>query len=298
MNRPRPFLIALFLLGAVLAAACGGGSSQPRTEKGLENAARQAAEAMLNGDYRKAYESFSKECRDEVPFGEFESTARLGVTFLEAFAGVKFKDFKVTGVEVRNFTQEGGEVRIALKPPKQLEGFGEDGEFEPWKWENGRWVAADCSGLGGGGGLFGDGNGDTSAGPTVPPPGSGPKLGETVDAGNARVTVRAVEDPVRGAAIDPAPGRRLVAFDITIEAAGGTVSVASQDFALQDEQGYVYEAAFAGREPALRSTNLVRGRTVAGWVTFEVPAGAKLVALYADLDFSKPETLVLDLTRK
>ncbi|WBL37420.1 DUF4352 domain-containing protein [Tepidiforma flava] len=301
MTRPRPVLLALLgALAVILAVACGGGGSQPRTENGLETAARQAAEAMIKGDYRKAYDAFSKECREQVPFSEFESTTKLGVMFLEAFAGVKFKDFEITKVEVRNFTEDGGEVSITMKPPKALEGFGEGaGEFEPWKWEDGKWVVADCSGLGGGGGLFdGDADGGSSAAPTVPPPGSGPKLGETVDAGSARVTVRAVEDPVRDTVFAPGDGKRYVAFDITIEAARGKVSVSGFDFTVQDEDGFVYDYAIAGREPALKMTDLAQGRQVRGWVTFEVPQDAKLVALYADLDFPRPETLVLDLTRK
>lgn len=299
VTRPRPILLAL--LGAfavILAAACGGGGSQPRTEAGLKNAARQAAEAMIKGDYRKAYDSFSKECREQVPFSEFESTTKLGVVFLEAFTGVKFKDFEVTNVEVRNFTEDGGEVSITMKAPKELDGFGEEpGEFERWKWEDGKWVVADCSGLGGDG-LFGDDSGgDTSAAPTVPPPGSGPKLGETVDAGNARITVRAVEDPVRESTFSPDAGKRYVAFDITVEAARGKVSVSGFDFTVQDDDGFVYDYAIAGREPALKMTDLAQGRQVRGWVTFEVPQDAKLVALYADLDFPRPETLILDLTR-
>jgi hypothetical protein len=257
------------------------------------------AEAMLAGDYRKAYDSVSKECRDQVTFEEFESTMKLGVTFVEAFLGVKFKDFEITDVQVRNFTPDGGEVGITLKPPKEIPGFDElegAGDFEPWKWEDGKWVAADCSGLGGG--PFGDDGDGATAAPTVPPPGSGPKLGETVDAGPARVTVHAVEDPARNTDGEPERGNRFVAIDVSIQAARGSVAVATFDFTVQDESGYVYDAAFFGRAPELRMTDLAQGRQVRGWVTFEVPQGAKLVAVYADLDFPKPETLILDLTRR
>ena len=293
-------LAALALGAAVIlfAAACGGGDGQARTEEGLKRAAREAAEGLFKGDYRKWYDSYAKECRDQVDFKEFESTTRLGVVFIEQLAGVKLKDFKVAGVEVRNFTKDGAEVAVTIEAPKAAEGF-EDfagaGEFEPWKWEDGRWVAADCSGLAGG---SGDDFGDSGPAPTVPPPGSGPKLGETVEAGKARVTVHAVEDPARAPDAVVEPGRRLVAIEVSIEAAKGSVSVATFDFTVQDEQGYTYDPAFFGREPALKMTDLAQGRTIRGWVTFDVPKDAKLVAVYADLDFPKPETLVADLTRK
>lgn len=59
----------------------------------------------------------------------------------------------------------------------------------------------------------------------------------------------------------------------------------------------MFEPAFLGREPALGSTELQQGRRVRGWVTFEVPKDARIVALYANLGFVGPDTLVLDLTR-
>jgi hypothetical protein len=292
--------LAALALGAIvltLAGACTGGGGQARTEEGLKRAAREATEAVFKGDYRAVYDSFAKECRDQVDYKEFEATTRLGVAFVEQLAGVKLKDFKVTGVEVRNFTKDGAEVSVTNQAPKAAEGFeglAGAGDFEAWKWEDGRWVATNCSGLGGGAGDFGD----SGPAPTVPPPGSGPKLGETVEAGKARVTVHAVEDPARAPDAVVEAGRRLVAVEVSIEAAKGSVSVATFDFTVQDEKGYTYDPAFFGREPALKMTDLAQGRTVRGWVTFDVPKDAKLVAVYADLDFPKPETLVADLTRK
>ncbi len=304
MPRLRPVVLAVLLaLAALIATACGGSDGQQKSEEGLKKAARQAAEALLAGDYRVAYDAFAKACREKVDFKEFEATSRLGVVFVEGFLGVKFKDFKVTDVQVRNFTGDAGEVSITIKPPEEIPGFEdfeEPGEFEPWAWEDGRWVTTDCSGLDEGG-FFGDGDDagtGSGAAPTVPPPGSGPRLGEQVTAGKAVVTVLAVEDPARAAGFDPPAGKRHVALEVSVEARSGEVSLSPFDFTVQGTDGYVYDSTYFGREPLLTSTDLAPGRTIRGWITFEVPADAKLAAAYTSLDWPRPETLIFDFTRR
>lgn len=303
MPRLRPALLAFVLAIAALAAAACGGGGQQKSEDGLKKAARQAAESMVAGNYRAAYDAYAKECRDQVDFNEFEANARLAVVFVEAFLGVKLKDFNVTDVQVRNFTGDAGEVSVTIKPPKDIPGFDdldEPGTFEPWKWEDNRWVVADCAALSDGGFFGGDGDGGDSSGavPTVPPAGSGPRLGEEVTAGKAVVRVLTVEDPARVPNVDPNPGNRYIALDVSVQATSDRVSVSPFDFTVQDADGYVYDSTYFGREPALGSTDLAPGRTIRGWVTFEVPADARLVAAYASLDWPRPDTLILDFTRR
>lgn len=285
-------LLPLALFGAIVVAFAGcGDDGDARTEAGLRKAAESSARALLEGDFETAYRAVAKECRDQVSLDQFSTQARQAFTIVEAFFGVKMKDFEVEGVEIRNFTPDGADVAIDLRAPKGLEEMGGQAEFQPWKWEGGRWVLADCSG------LLGDmAGGEPSATGTAVPLGSGPRLGEAVEAGDAIVTVHTVEDPAR---IDaPAEeGKRFIAFDVSVEAAKGSVNVNSFNFSVQSQDGYVFDPAFFGREPALGSTELQQGRRVRGWVSFEVPKDARIVALYANLGFVGPDTLVLDLTR-
>lgn len=292
-----------FVFVLLTVAACGGGSGDSRTEEGLREAARTATEAMLKGKYETAYNAFAKECRDQVSLDEFRSTTQLGLTFVQAFLGASLSEFSVEKVEVQNFSPDGGEVRITLKPPKKLADrqdladFTEPSEWEAWKWEDDRWVVADCSGLGGFGGVDGPGV-DSGPQPTAVPLGSGPKIGETVDAGEVKVTVRAFEDPAQTSPREPGNGKRFVAIDVVVEGVRGDPSVGAFDFSVQDRDGYVYPSSFGEREPALQMTQLAPGRQVRGWVTFEVPENAEIVAVYADVAFPDPEVLVADLTRK
>jgi hypothetical protein len=298
MVRIRWFVLALLGAIAVALAACGGGNGDARTEEGLRKAAETAARASLKGDFKAFYNTFSKECRDQVSREAFEAQSRLAFTFVETFLGVKMKDFEVESVEIRNFTPDAAEVAIKLRPPKGAEMFSDPGEFESWKWENGRWVVAECTGLLGdlapGGGSTDFGGGGPSA--TAVPLGSGPRLGEAVKVDAATVTVNAFEDPAKVDA-NPAEGSRFVAFDVTIEATTGPVSVSSFSFTAQSKDGFVFDAAFFGRQPELRSQDLAQGRKIRGWVTFEVPRDQRIVALFANFSFSGADTLVADLTR-
>ncbi|WP_322796606.1 DUF4352 domain-containing protein [Tepidiforma sp.] len=295
---PIPFLLVLFA-----AAACGGGDGDSRTEEGLQEAARKATQAMLKGEYETAYNAFAKECRDQVSLEAFRSSTQLAMTFVQAFLGASLSEFSVEKVEVQNFSPDRGEVRVTLKPPQKLADrqdladFTEPNEWEPWKWEDGRWVVADCSGLAGFGDA-GDTGVDSGPQPTAVPLGSGPKLGETVDAGEVKVTVRAFEDPAQTSPREPGEGQRFVAIDVVVEGVSGDPSVGAFDFSVQDRDGYVYPSSFGEREPALQMTQLAPGRQVRGWVTFEVPENADIVAVYADVAFPDPEVLVADLTRK
>jgi hypothetical protein len=295
MGLARVFVGAF--MAAVLLAGCGGKSGVQQSEAGLQRAAREATEALFAGELRKAYESFSEECRDVTSFGEFSSSVTIARAFLEAFSGVKLADFKVTGVQVRNFTGTGGEVLIEVEAPGDAEGFGDD-EWIAWMVEDGKWVQADCDDLG----LDSDSGfedpGSNGAVATVPPPGEGPPIGTAVEAGPSRYTVNGMEDP--GPEDDfyqPDEGNRWVTFDITQEAVSGQASASPWDFTVQDEDGFIYEWTFGAKQPEFSSTQLAVGQRIRGFLTFEVPEDAVLVAMYADADFPRPPTMIADLTR-
>lgn len=297
----RTLLAASVCLPGIVFAACGGGDGDSgQNEAGLRQAAREATEALFAGELRDAYDSFSAECRDITTFAEFSSSVTIAEAFLEALYGAKLEDFTVTDVRVRNFEGDTGEVMVVVKAPDGENGFAEEEEWIEWGYEDGRWVQTDCDDLG----L--DGNGDdpgddpTEPAATVPPPGEGPEIGTTVEAGGSLYTVNGIQDP--GPVPDddffgPEEGNRWVTLDITQEASGGEDSAGPWDFTVQDEDGFIYEWTFGEAEPEFPTVQLANGQRVRGYLTFEVPEEAVLVAVYADADFPRPPVMIADLTR-
>jgi hypothetical protein len=306
MVRIRWVVLALVGAIAVALAACGGGNGDARTEEGLRKAAETAARALHKGDFKAYYNTFAKECRDQVSLEEFEAHGRAGFALVEAIHGVKVKDIEVESVEIRNFTPDAAEVAIKLRSPKGAEMFSDPGDFENWKWEDGRWVAANCSRLNP---ALAPGDGTSDSGGAGPRHGeavtlgSGPRLGEAVKVGAATVTVNAVEDPAKSERRIPAEGSRFVAFDVTIEATTEPVWVSLFSFGA-DSKDAGFGATVLGRQPELpwQEQELAQGRKIRGWVTFEVPHDQRIVALFANFSrgpirFSFDYTLVADLTR-
>lgn len=298
--RVLPGILGVLVL--LFVAACGGGDgADAKSEAGLETAARRAAEGLFGGNLRDAYNSYSKECREQTPYSEFAAGMKLAEAFMEAFTGMKLKDIKVKDIQVRNFTGERGEAMLLVEA-KGLDGFGEDdGEWAEWMWEDDKWVQVDCGDLGPDGVLGGAGDGDdtgTRDVQPVPSPGSGPALGTPVEAGGSRYTVHSVEDPAKaGEFFGPDPGKRWVVIEVTQEALDKQVSGSPFDFTVQDKDGFIYDFDFGEKEPEFGSRELAPGQRQRGFITFEVPEDAELVAVWVDADFPRPHTLIADLTR-
>ncbi len=72
--------------------------------------------------------------------------------------------------------------------------------------------------------------------------------------------------------IKPDPGMSYVAFDVEGCSNVEVASINPFDFRLQMPDNSRLQPTVSVREPALHSTNIVRGDCVRGWVTFEVPA--------------------------
>lgn len=296
--RVLPGILAALVL--LFVSACGGGGSgDAKSEEGLEKAVRRAAEGIFGGNLRDAYNSYSKECRDQTPYSEFAAGMQLAEAFMEAFTGTKLKDIKVKDVEVRNFEGDRAEARVIVEA-KGLDGFetGED-DWAEWMWEDGKWVQVDCGDLGPDGVLGGAGD-DTSTSDQqpVPAPGSGPAVGTAIEAGGSRYTVHSIEDPAKpGEFFGPDPGKRWVVIEVTQEALDRQASGSPFDFTVQDKDGFIYDFEFGEKEPEFTSRELAPGQRQRGFITFEVPEDAELVAVWVDADFPKPHTLIADLTR-
>jgi len=298
--RALPGIVAA--LAFVFVAACsGGGGGDAKSEAGLEKAVRRAAEGIFGGDLHDAYDAYSKECRDQTSYQEFAAGMKLAEAFMQAFTGAGLDDISVKDVQVRNFEGDRAEAMITVET--DVEGFDEDEEEEwtEWVWEDGKWVQTDCADLGSDGVLGGGGDDPSTSDDEpqpLPTPGSGPAVGTAVEAGGSRYTVHSVEDPAKaGEYFGPDPGKRWVVIEVTQEALAKQVSGSPFDFTVQDNDGFIYDFDFGEKEPEFSSRELAPGQRQRGFITFEVPEDAELVAVWVDADFPKPHTLIADLTR-
>jgi hypothetical protein len=316
----RALILAILVTGVVAAAACSGSDSnstavQPKTEAALKTAARDATKAFLSGDLKSGYNSYARACRDQVSYADFSGGYLFAKTFLEAFMKLKLSDIEVTSVDVSNFGDGKADVLIHTRsktdPSLSLDSSSDTAK--PWAYEDGRWLATDCSD------MTIDSNSDatdtpaassTNAGSTPRPTASGgsptvtrgpkaaPKIGTPTEIGQSRYTVNAMQDPATPSDkyFAPKAGNRYIAFDVTQEALRDT-SYNEYYFQLQDDQSFVYRnPAFGGPEPSFASGEFSAGTKVRGWITFEVPAAAKIVTLQA-APGGAPAAVILDLAQ-
>lgn len=106
-----------------------------------------------------------------------------------------------------------------------------------------------------------------------------------------RVTLNEIMDPwvdtTEFFSDEPAPGKRFVAFDVTLEnvADSGTHFAFSGNFKLTDIDGFVANEGFViNLEPHLFGADLGSGEKTRGWIVFEVNEGAALDILKYDPD--------------
>jgi len=116
--------------------------------------------------------------------------------------------------------------------------------------------------------------------PTPPTTGTVVPMGMTVDTSKGSVTVHAFEIPAGpGSEGTPFAGDVFGAADV--EACGGlkadnTTGVTPGAFHLEIGHFTVHPTTTDAKEPALGTTPLKAGQCVRGWITFEVPQGAKV----------------------
>jgi hypothetical protein len=112
---------------------------------------------------------------------------------------------------------------------------------------------------------------------------STPDIGDLTDF-TGETTVSQVEDPWTGGQT-ARDGYRFVAVEVIVENNGGQDEVPvftdPQTFTLSDKERFVYAPVISGgAEPRLPSVQLDEGTKARGWITFEVPKNAEVVALH------------------
>ena len=133
--------------------------------------------------------------------------------------------------------------------------------------------------------------------PTPTPTPAPPIVGTTVEAGGNSCTVNVVRDPAPPA-FGVVSGKRLVAIDVTQVCIAAGDSYNEWNFGIQDTEGYIYDTgdAFTDIEPSLSAGELVAGQRVRGWVSFQVPEAAVLVAVLVEAEIFGPKIVIADLT--
>jgi hypothetical protein len=140
------FAMAAMCALATLAMGCSGGDTggQARNADGLEAAATRFVTALWETDeYRDAYDVLREQCHEELSYTDFASEMRLAKAFFAGFMGIEEDEFEVGDVQVRDVTESAGEVNYTLKAGDDLD-FGDDGEWEPWIFEDGAWRPEGC----------------------------------------------------------------------------------------------------------------------------------------------------------
>ena len=122
--------------------------------------------------------------------------------------------------------------------------------------------------------------------------------GAVAEARGVRITLNNTVDPwvspSEFARDAPDPGKRFVAFDVTVEYVkeGGTHLAYDAHFRLTDAAAFAYDATFLfDLEPALECVDLAGGEKTRGWIGFEVNEAAQLDLLKYDPDIYIPNDI-------
>lgn len=92
------------------------------------------------------------------------------------------------------------------------------------------------------------------------------------------LVVNAVEDNVKPGKYDSAPKGRYMAVDWTIKNEGSVEARVNRlHFKLQTAEGFIIQRTSEVREPGLSTDVIDPGQTARGWLTYDVPAGARVV---------------------
>lgn len=293
-----------FLALATIAAACGGsdGGGEP-TESSLRAAATRNAEALLDREWRTAYDGFSAACREQVSYSEFVGQMTVAIAFAEAFLGMKWDDLELEDVTIESFTPEEAAVRVRIVGPGDEDFTDESEDADRWLFEEGEWRLDSCEDLGDDEGGFDDdeGGGTPSATPATGP---GSSRAEPAPIGTA---VRIAGWDVRVLSVEPDGSEIVLADSFNDPPAAG-----NQFFLVEIEATYVGEEEsstffFDVTLKALGPSNVAydsnadcgffegelddtrdvfRGGTIRGYVCWEVSASdAVSLLMYAEPGF-------------
>jgi uncharacterized protein DUF4352 len=110
--------------------------------------------------------------------------------------------------------------------------------------------------------------------------------GSVAEAEHVRVILHGIADPwISEGLFQQSPeGRRIVAFDVTIEFFDndGTHNANPFQFKLTDANDFAYAEVLRGPEPRLETVGLGSGQKTRGWIAFEVESGTPLKLLRYD----------------
>lgn len=139
--------ISLFATAAIVASACGGGSSspQPQTEEAAVEAATKAIRGTFVNNSGDVIDFLSEECRSNVDTGEVKQALALGQVFLQS-DDYDLNDIGVTGT-IKDFSPDAATVDVELIPPEGADDLGflslSSDEVDVI-YENGKWVGTEC----------------------------------------------------------------------------------------------------------------------------------------------------------
>jgi hypothetical protein len=124
----------------VVCVACDSAAPSPPQSgvAGLKLAARAYAQAVLNGRFTSLEHSLSPECKatDHVTAQNLPAA----ITIWEKSLGRSFGTIRITGVDVRDVTESGGQADVSYRPPA-----GND-NWVSYVLENGQWkVGGQCA---------------------------------------------------------------------------------------------------------------------------------------------------------
>jgi hypothetical protein len=116
--------------------------------------------------------------------------------------------------------------------------------------------------------------------PTVPTTATVVPMGSRIDTAKGTIVVHSYEEPASAGADEatPFPGDAYAAIDV--EACGGAnadrnTGIVPSAFHLEIGHFVAHPADHQVRQPVLETTQLAAGHCARGWITFEIPQGAR-----------------------
>lgn len=102
------------------------------------------------------------------------------------------------------------------------------------------------------------------------------------------LTVKSIQDYEGTTYSQPAAGKKFVALDVLIENnSGSSIDVNPLNFSLKDSDSYEYQPSYFAPDPLLNLSTLENGKSVRGYIGYEVPEDANLVELKYEVDYGK-----------
>ena len=116
-------------------------------------------------------------------------------------------------------------------------------------------------------------------------------VGQSLEVEGVRYTVNSIADPEPPGFFKPAPGKRFVAVELTIEALSQPTVYGISFIDVRASDGKDYGWTNGNNAPSLTGGTLEPGQSAHGWVTLNVPAGAVISGVVAALP-TKPPVLI------